>query len=190
MAGLTSRQGTGRRGRRLELDADHGITRTEFEKRMRETLRPLGYVVQVESERLARLVTQKNELKINAPLAYCFREVIRNVFEHADADRCAVCAQKGSDGYVEIAIVDSGRGIRRSLQEKHPVSSDREALELALRPESAAASPLIPTTRGQIPVSAYMFSLSLAKHWVPFALLAATRCSRSRGTETLLKARR
>ena len=35
------------------------LTRTELQKRMRETLRPLGYVVQVESERLARLVTQK-----------------------------------------------------------------------------------------------------------------------------------
>jgi hypothetical protein len=110
------------------------LTRTEFEKRMRETLRPLGHVVQVESERLARLVTQKNEQKINAPLAYCFREVIRNVFEHAQTDRCAVCAQKWGDGRVELAIVDAGRGIRRSLEEKHSISSDTEALKQALRP--------------------------------------------------------
>jgi hypothetical protein len=110
------------------------LTRTELEKRMRETLRPLGYAVQVESERLARLVTQKNELRANAPFAYCFREVIRNVFEHAQTDRCAVCAQKGSDGCVELAIVDAGRGIRRSLEEKHSISSDADALQLALRP--------------------------------------------------------
>ena len=110
------------------------LTRNEFEERMRETLRPLGHVVQVESERLARLVTQKNDLKVNAPLAYCFREVVRNVFEHAEADRCTVCAQKGNDGRVELAIVDAGRGIRRSLGEKHSISSDAEALELALRP--------------------------------------------------------
>ncbi|MDQ3623791.1 MAG: hypothetical protein M3463_15090 [Verrucomicrobiota bacterium] len=101
---------------------------------MRETLRPLGYVVQIESERLARLVTQKNELKVNAPLAYCFREVIRNVFEHAETDRCAVCAQKWSDGRIELAIIDAGRGIRRSLEEKHAISSDSAALEQALRP--------------------------------------------------------
>lgn len=110
------------------------LTRTDFEKRMRETLRPLGYVVQVESERLARLVTQKNEMKTNAPLAYCFREVIRNVFEHAETDRCVVCAQKWSDGRVELAIVDADRGIRRSLEEKHSISSDADALEKAMRP--------------------------------------------------------
>lgn len=110
------------------------LTRAEFERRMRETLRPLGHVVQVESERIARLLTQKNELKVNAPLAYCFREVIRNVFEHADTDRCAVCAQKWNDGEVELAIVDAGRGIRRSLEEKHAIESDAAALKQALRP--------------------------------------------------------
>jgi anti-sigma regulatory factor (Ser/Thr protein kinase) len=110
------------------------LTRAEFERRMRETMQPLGQAVQVESERFARLVTQKNELKLNAPLAYCFREVIRNVFEHAETDRCAVCAQKCSDGRVEIAIVDAGRGIRSSLEEKHSIKDDAAALEHALRP--------------------------------------------------------
>jgi hypothetical protein len=110
------------------------LTRAEIEIRMRETLRPLGHVIQVESERIARLVTQKNELKVNAPLAYCFREVIRNVFEHAETDRCAVCAQKWSDGRVELAIVDAGRGIRESLRRKHATKDDSAALNYAILP--------------------------------------------------------
>ncbi len=110
------------------------LRREELETRMREALRPLGHVVQVESERFARLLTQKNEMKVNAPLAYCFREVIRNVFEHAETDRCAICAQRCRDGLVELAIVDAGRGIRSSLAEKHAIADDAAALEHALRP--------------------------------------------------------
>lgn len=110
------------------------LNRTELEKRMNEMNRPLGHVVQVECEHLARLLTRKNEMKVNAPLAYCLREVIRNVFEHAETNRCAVCAQKLPNGSVELSVVDAGRGIRASLAGKHSVKDDADALELALRP--------------------------------------------------------
>ena len=110
------------------------MTRAEFDKRIAETGKPLGSVIQQECERLARLVTQSNQLKVTAPLAYCLREVIRNVFEHADIDRCVICAQKCADGAVEIAVIDQGRGIRRSLEERLQFASDGEALRSSLRP--------------------------------------------------------
>jgi len=110
------------------------ITRAELDKRMAETGKPLGSVIHSECERLARLVTQSHQLKANAPLAYCLREVIRNVFEHAQADRCVLCVQKCADGNVELAVIDQGRGIRRSLEERFKFNTDQEALCYALQP--------------------------------------------------------
>ena len=43
-------------------------------------------------------------------VSYCLREVIRNVFEHAQTDTCTVMAQRYSDGAAEIAIIDNGMG--------------------------------------------------------------------------------
>lgn len=110
------------------------LTRAELDQRTIETGKPLGSVIHQECERLARLVTQSNQLKATAPLAYCLREVIRNVFEHAEIDRCVLCAQKCADGSVELAVIDQGRGIRRSLEERLQFASDSEALRNALRP--------------------------------------------------------
>ena len=78
------------------------LTRAALDQRIAETGKPLGSVIHQECDRLARLVTQSHQLKVTAPIAYCLREVIRNVFEHADIDRCVLCAQKCADGSVEI----------------------------------------------------------------------------------------
>ena len=110
------------------------LTRVQLDRRMTETMKPLGSVIHEECERLAKLLTRSAQTKVNAPLAYCLREVIRNVFEHAETDRCAFCAQRWSDGTVELAVIDQGRGIRRSLEEKMQLKSDEEALCAAIRP--------------------------------------------------------
>lgn len=110
------------------------LTRAELDRRTGETGRPLGSVIHQECERLAKLLTQSSQMKVNAPLAYCLREVIRNVFEHAETDRCAICAQRTSDGNVELAVIDQGRGIRRSLEERLILASDEEALRAAIQP--------------------------------------------------------
>jgi hypothetical protein len=110
------------------------LTRAQLECRMTETMNPLGSVIHEECERLAKLLTRSAHMKVNAPLAYCLREIIRNVFEHAQTDRCAFCAQRCLDGTVELAVIDEGRGIRRSLEEKMHLESDEEALYAAIRP--------------------------------------------------------
>jgi hypothetical protein len=110
------------------------LTRAQLGRRMIETAKSLGSVIHSECERLAKLLTHSAQSKVNGPLAYCLREIIRNVFEHAETDRCALCAQRWPDGTVELAVVDQGRGIRRSLEEKMHFESEEEALLTALRP--------------------------------------------------------
>lgn len=67
-------------------------------------------------------------------LAYCLREIIRNVFEHADIDECFIMAQKWNTGYAEIAIADEGIGIYESLKKVHQIKNAAKALELAILP--------------------------------------------------------
>ncbi len=120
------------------------LTKAQLDARMAETGKPLGSVIHQECDRLARVVTQSSQMKVNSPVAYCLREVIRNVFEHAQIDRCVLCAQKSTDGAVELAVVDQGRGIRRSLEERFSLETDEEALRMALRPgitRTASAEP-------------------------------------------------
>jgi hypothetical protein len=109
------------------------LTRMQIQKRMLETGKPLGSVIHEECERLAHLLTRSAQRKANEPIAYCLREVIRNVFEHAEIDRCAFCAERWGDSTVELAVVDQGRGIRSSLAETVPLESDEDALRTAIR---------------------------------------------------------
>lgn len=71
-------------------------------------------------------------------LAYCYREIIRNTFEHANIDYCTLMAQRWGAGDVagdvEIAIIDRGRGILESMREAYDVDSAEQAISLALRP--------------------------------------------------------
>lgn len=65
---------------------------------------------------------------------YAIREIIRNVFEHSQANECFIFGQRFPNGVVEITIVDEGVGLARTLSEAHGPVSDEEALNLAIRP--------------------------------------------------------
>ena len=67
-------------------------------------------------------------------LGYCLRETVRNVFEHAETDSCALMAQKYANDDVEIAIADRGVGVLSSMRRAHKLSSAIDALRLAIRP--------------------------------------------------------
>lgn len=66
--------------------------------------------------------------------AYCIREVIRNVFEHAQVDECFICGQRWADGRVEIVIIDEGVGLASTLTPESDFLDDEAALLLAVRP--------------------------------------------------------
>jgi len=67
-------------------------------------------------------------------LTFCLREIVRNVFEHSQAQQCFLMAQRWANGIAEITIADEGVGIPYSLSQAHQVTSARSALRLALQP--------------------------------------------------------
>lgn len=70
-------------------------------------------------------------------LAYSFREIFRNIIEHSQADAIWYTAQtRPSMGDIQVAILDTGRGIRASLADNalYSYRTDLEALRAALLP--------------------------------------------------------
>ena len=116
------------------------LRRVDLEQRRDDPRRPLGPTIQREADRMTQLVTQSHAGRITTPVAYCFREILRNVFEHAHADACLVLAQRFlRGGNIEIAIVDRGRGVLASLAERHALASHADALDAAIEPGRSRA---------------------------------------------------
>lgn len=83
--------------------------------------------------------TLVGDLKQNVrdAVQYCFREIMRNTFEHAKTNAIWVCGQYWpSRSEAEIAILDEGIGVLKSLQSNHrlAVETCEEANSLALQP--------------------------------------------------------
>lgn len=88
-----------------------------------------------ESDRLSKIIYPRKEDEMRAiMISYCFREAIRNVFEHAEIEECFVLAQKWNNGFAEIAIADRGIGLFESLRDKFHVKDSREAIAKAILP--------------------------------------------------------
>jgi hypothetical protein len=88
-----------------------------------------------ESEALASVICPDDEdVTSKDMLSFCLREIIRNVFEHAETDSCYIMGQRWADHMAEIAIADDGIGIAKSLQTTHQIEEGRSALRLAIQP--------------------------------------------------------
>ena len=83
------------------------------------------------SDHLAEMIA--GDEKIQIPLSYSFREIIRNVFEHTDVNYCLLMAQRWGD-MIEVAVVDRGPGICATLRPQHPTLNDEELIEHSLLP--------------------------------------------------------
>jgi hypothetical protein len=90
--------------------------------------------VEATSQKLATVLSGSPDAPAALMLSYCFRELIRNTFEHADVSTCAVMAQRWDNGFAEVAIADRGIGIYEALRSRHKVGNPHEALTLALKP--------------------------------------------------------
>lgn len=86
------------------------------------------------SDRLAETIFKNRNPSAQIMISYCLREIIRNVFEHAEIDYCTFMAQSWASGDVEIAIVDRGIGIYRSLSKVYEFSTIEESLKCAIKP--------------------------------------------------------
>lgn len=102
--------------------------------------------IKEESRRLAGVLAgnydDTEELRV---YSYSIREIIRNVFEHSNAHECYICGQRWVNGHVEIAILDEGIGIARTISDAHSVTDDLHALDLALMPGISRTN-LLPDT--------------------------------------------
>lgn len=97
--------------------------------------KPIQFEIDKHSDRLAKVIFPDSHDEGPAMMmSYCFREVIRNSFEHAEVDDCIVMAQRWGDGNAEISIADRGIGIYSSLKSKHTVTSAKAAITLSLLP--------------------------------------------------------
>ncbi|MBI2092375.1 MAG: sensor histidine kinase [Deltaproteobacteria bacterium] len=70
------------------------------------------------------------------PIKYVVSELVRNVFEHSSSKAGAIiCAQfYKKSNIIRIGIVDTGIGIKKSIGASYKISSDIEAIKLALTP--------------------------------------------------------
>ena len=93
---------------------------------------PIQEAVETRSDQLAEVVFPHTAEQVM--MSYCLREVIRNVFEHAETDSCTVMAQRLPNRTAEIAIFDTGIGIYHSLSTAHECHNVDEALRFALQP--------------------------------------------------------
>lgn len=93
--------------------------------------------IESKSIELAKVLTQEKELyKV---FAYVIREMLRNSIEHSNENCVWICAQYWpSKSLTEIAILDNGIGIRKSLTKnihyKYDINNDETALKMSLLP--------------------------------------------------------
>jgi hypothetical protein len=109
------------------------ITLEELNNSIEETGESLIDAINFISGTLATVLSGDDFSEIKKAFSYSIREIIRNTLEHSGSDHCFICAQKWVNGQSEIAIVDEGCGIHKSLSIAYDVQED-EALQCAIRP--------------------------------------------------------
>ncbi len=70
------------------------------------------------------------------PIKYVVSELVRNVLEHADSEQGAIVSAQyyKKSNTIRIGIVDTGVGIKRTINNAYPVKTHLEAIQLALTP--------------------------------------------------------
>ncbi|MFZ1804077.1 MAG: ATP-binding protein [Nitrospira sp.] len=105
-------------------------------KAINETIH-IGQLLENHAKQLARLLTQEDNSNLADTLTYTLREIMRNAVEHSNSDSFLYCGQYWpTKNVVQIAILDSGIGVRESLSRnpKIRITSDEHALRLSTLP--------------------------------------------------------
>lgn len=92
------------------------------------------YIEKQVAEHLADVLSRHNN-NLKLCLTYCITEVIRNIYDHSSSKELWYCGQYWpTRDLVEVAIIDEGVGIFKTLSrnKKLVVNNDEEALALAL----------------------------------------------------------
>jgi hypothetical protein len=113
------------------------LATSELQNEARAECREIGPIVERRAKALAGVLLQRSFGPAFDAISYSLLEILRNVFEHSDSKVLAYCAQYWpTKRYTEIALLDEGMGIRRSLSTNPNLSitNNRDALNLALMP--------------------------------------------------------
>ncbi len=96
-----------------------------------------GEIIEKEAESLAKMLVGTKEEDLNSAVSYSIREIMRNVIEHSQSKVLDYYAQYWpTKDLVEIAILDTGVGIFKTLK-RNPhlsINNEREAIQQALLP--------------------------------------------------------
>lgn len=109
------------------------ITKTDLETKSLSG----GFQCSIEDmcKKIASYLVQQRDQYIENMITYCFREIIRNTFEHAEVDSCTIMAQNWwKKKEFEIALVDMGIGVLGTIKRRHNVRISEKAIDLALEP--------------------------------------------------------
>ena len=109
----------------------------DIEREAAESYEHVGNIIEKESSRLAEMLIRDNDGELFDTLTYSLREIMRNVVEHSDSEVLEICAQYWpTKNKVEIAVLDSGSGVKKSLSNNPflKIENDRDAIHLALMP--------------------------------------------------------
>lgn len=110
---------------------------TDLQSRYLSSTIVLGEMIDRYSYELASTLTQNQDSESTKVIQYCLREIIRNAYEHGKTDEVWVCGQFWEKRQsAQIAIIDSGCGIYKSLRQNRHYNprNDQEANKLALQP--------------------------------------------------------
>jgi hypothetical protein len=94
-------------------------------------------IIERRSEQLAKILSRHDSSNLVDALTFSIREIMRNVFEHSNSKTIEYCAQYWPTyGKVEIAVVDNGIGLKKSLMSNPFVQVDThcDAIQQALMP--------------------------------------------------------
>lgn len=97
----------------------------------------VGDIIENKTAEIAKVLTRQEDGDLVDTLTFSIREIMRNVVEHSQSDIIEYCAQYWpSRSLVEVAILDTGRGIKKGLSNNPflDINTERDALHLALLP--------------------------------------------------------
>ncbi len=114
------------------------LNTSSLKKEAIDNLEHVGETIERRSRRLATVLTRQNQGDLVEAITYSFREIIRNTIEHSHSENVSYCAQYWPSSHqVEVCVMDTGIGVRKSLAENPlyaSIESDREALLKSLLP--------------------------------------------------------
>lgn len=109
----------------------------ELKKEAAKNMQHPGELIEKHANRISQILTQQDKGDLVDTLTYSIREICRNVIEHSNSEVLSYCAQYWSSKHrVEVAIIDTGIGIRSTLSANPhlKITNDKDALNLSLMP--------------------------------------------------------